>query len=73
MHFLVTDLRAEYRFSIKSIRDISFRWAVYNLFNQEYAPSGYTYSYIYTGRPQPRISIIHRRGINGAVGVSVRF
>ena len=71
--FLVTDLRAEYRFSIKSIRDISFRWAVYNLFNREYAPSGYTYSYIYSGQTTTENFYYPQAGINGAIGVSVRF
>ncbi len=71
--FLVTDLRAEYRFSIKSIRDISFRWAVYNLFNREYAPNGYTYSYIYGGQTTTENFYYPQAGINGAIGVSVRF
>lgn len=71
--FFVTDLRAEYRFSLKQVKDIAFRWAVYNLFNREYAPNGYTFSYIYGGQTTTENYYYPQAGINGAIGLAVRF
>ncbi len=62
--YLFHDLRAEWSPSIKGLKALSFRGAVYNLTNRLYSANGYTYgtNYYY---PQA--------GINFMGGVTVRF
>src|SRR5690606_13493298 len=45
--FTVTDLRLGYDIPVKSLKRLNVHLLVANLFNQEYSPNGYTYSYIY--------------------------
>jgi iron complex outermembrane receptor protein len=45
--YWVSDFRAEYRFKTKKLEELSVQLLVNNLFSEDYASNGYTYSYVY--------------------------
>lgn len=47
--FFVNDLRVNYSFKPKGLKDVTLSLLVNNLFNTEYSSNGYTYSYLYYG------------------------
>lgn len=47
--FMVQDFRASYSWSTKRIKEITFIGQINNVFDMNYEPNGYTFSYIYGG------------------------
>jgi iron complex outermembrane recepter protein len=48
--FIVQDIRAIYTFKAKCLKEISVTGQVNNIFNHQYEPNGYTYSYFTGGQ-----------------------
>lgn len=72
--FLVNDLRVNYEFKgWKGIDRFSVMAAVYNLFNQVYAPNGYTFSYVSGAQTITQNYLYPQAGMHFVVGGGVRF
>ena len=71
--FLVNDLRINYSFKTKNIREIGFIIAINNLFSTQYAPNGYTYGYISGGQHTVENFYYPQAGINFMAGLSFKF
>ncbi|WP_417599970.1 TonB-dependent receptor [Owenweeksia hongkongensis] len=70
--FNVTDLRLGYNLPVKWVDRLNVHLLIANLFDQEYEPNGYTYSYIY-GEKITENFYFPMAGINFMAGVSVDF
>ncbi len=70
--FNVTDLRLGYNLPVKWVDRLNVHLLIANLFDQEYTPNGYTYSYIY-GEKITENFYFPMAGINFMAGVSVDF
>ncbi len=70
--FNVTDLRLGYNLPVKWVDRLNVHLLIANLFNQEYEPNGYTYSYIY-GEKITENFYFPMAGINFMAGLSVDF
>ncbi len=70
--FAVTDLRLEYLLPVNFADEVKLHLLVANLFDSEYEPNGYTYSYIYGSKITENF-YYPMAGINFLAGVKVRF
>ncbi|AEV33810.1 outer membrane receptor protein [Owenweeksia hongkongensis DSM 17368] len=70
--FNVTDLRLGYNLPVKWVDRLNVHLLIANLFDQEYEPNGYTYSYIY-GEKITENFYFPMAGINFMAGLSVDF
>lgn len=70
--FTVTDLRLGYDIPVKSLKRLNAHLLVANLFNQEYSPNGYTYSYIYGDKITENF-YFPMAGTNFLAGLSIDF
>ena len=71
--FFVNDVRVNYSFKTKLLREIGFILAVNNIFNEQYESNGYTYSYISGGQRVTENFYYPQAGINLMGGVSLKF
>lgn len=70
--YAVTDLRLQYNVPQKFAKQLQLHLLVANLFNVEYAPNGYTYSYIWSGKITENF-YYPMAGINFLGGVKLRL
>jgi iron complex outermembrane receptor protein len=70
--FFVNDLRLGYTLKPKFMKEINFSLLVNNIFNQEYEPNGYTYSYIF-GDVITENFVYPQAGTNFLAAVRLRF
>ncbi len=71
--FFVNDIRINYTFKTKFIREIGFILAVNNLFSEKYESNGYTYGYIAGGKRITENFYYPQAGINFLGGISLKF
>ena len=71
--FLVNNLRINYSIKTKLIREIGFTLALNNIFNAKYESNGYTYSYVYDGKPVTENFYFPQAGLNFMAGVAIKF
>lgn len=71
--FFVNDLRINYNFKTKFIREIGLTLAVNNLFSEEYESNGYTWGYIYGGKRISENFYYPQAGINYLAGLTLKF
>ncbi len=70
--FFVNDLRFGYTIKPKFMKEINFSLLVNNIFNHEYEPNGYTYSYIF-GDVITENFVYPQAGTNFLAAVRLRF
>ncbi|MFT6204586.1 MAG: iron complex outermembrane receptor protein [Spirosomataceae bacterium] len=70
--FFVNDLRLGYTLKPKFMKEINFSLLINNIFNQEYEPNGYTYSYIF-GDVITENFVYPQAGTNFLAAVRLRF
>ncbi|HNC31923.1 MAG TPA: TonB-dependent receptor, partial [Cyclobacteriaceae bacterium] len=70
--FFVNDLRINYAWRTKVLKELSISVQINNLFNVKYEPNGYTYSYIYGGLNTFNF-YYPQAGRNFMVGLGMRF
>lgn len=71
--FFVNDLRINYSFKTKYIREIGIIVAVNNLFGEEYESNGYTWGYIYGGQRVAENFYYPQAGLNYMAGLTFKF
>jgi iron complex outermembrane receptor protein len=71
--FFVNDIRLNYLFKTKLIREIGFTLAINNVFNEQYESNGYTYGYIYGGKRITENFYYPQAGTNLLAGISLKF
>ncbi len=71
--FFATDLKFSTKIKSSFFKDVQFNLLVNNLFNTLYENNGYTYGYLYEGRREDFNFYFPQAGVNGFLGVSVRF
>ncbi|MES2590286.1 MAG: TonB-dependent receptor [Bacteroidota bacterium] len=71
--FFVNDLRINYSFKTKYIREIGIIVAVNNLFSEKYESNGYTWGYIYGGQRIAENFYYPQAGVNYMAGLSFKF
>lgn len=70
--FFVNDLRINYNFKPKGMKNIGLSLLVNNLFNEQYSSNGYTYSYLYYGQITENF-VFPQAGTNFLAAVKLRF
>lgn len=70
--YLLNNIRMEYTIRTKLVREISLQLLVNNVFNEDYASNGYTYSYIY-GKTVTENFYYPQAFRNYLVGLNLRF
>lgn len=71
--FFVNDLRINYSFKTKLIREIGLALTINNLFSEQYESNGYTWGYIYGGKHTVENFYYPQAGINYLVGLTLKF
>ena len=71
--YLLNDVLLQYRFSFSFCKEITLKFAVYNLFDQKYESNGYTYGYIYGGSVVQENFYFPQAGRSWMGGVTVKF
>jgi iron complex outermembrane recepter protein len=71
--FFVQDIRAIYTLKKKKLKELNLIVQLNNIFNQDYEPNGYTFSYIYGGTQSTENFYFPMAGINFMVGLNLRF
>lgn len=71
--FHFSDISIIYSPTIKSLKNIRFNATVFNVFNHEYEPNGYTFGYIVGGRRINENFYYPQAGINYLVGCTILF
>jgi iron complex outermembrane receptor protein len=71
--FFVNDLRINYNFKTKYIREIGFTLAINNLFAEQYESNGYTFGYIYGNKHIVENFYYPQAGLNYMAGVTLKF
>lgn len=71
--FYTQDASLLYTFSHKWLKEVRFIAKVNNLFNREYEPNGYTFSYIYGGETITENYYFPMAGINWMLGIGIRL
>ena len=71
--FYVQDIRAIYTIKKKWLKDVTITGQVNNLFNKEYEPNGYTYSYIWGGETITENYYFPMSGTNFIIAVNIRL
>lgn len=70
--YLVQDLRINYNFKVKNIKNIGLSLLINNLLNEEYSSNGYTYSYKF-GEIITENFFYPQAGTNFLLGLNLRF
>ncbi len=71
--FYVQDIRAVYTIKKKWLKELNIIARVNNIFNNQYEPNGYTYSYIYGERTITENYYFPMAGTNFMLGVNIRL
>ena len=71
--YFVSDLLLQYRIMPDFCREITLKFAVYNLLNENYESNGYSYGYIYGGERIQENFYFPQAGINWLGGVMLKF
>ncbi len=71
--FYTQDARASYTLKNKLFKEVTFIGQVNNIFNRQYEPNGYTYSYISGGTLSTDNNYYPMAGTNFMLGVNVKF
>jgi iron complex outermembrane receptor protein len=71
--FFVNDLRINYSFKTKYIREIGLTACINNLFSEKYESNGYTYGYIYGGVHTVENFYFPQAGANYLIGLTLKF
>ncbi|MDQ3047464.1 MAG: TonB-dependent receptor [Bacteroidota bacterium] len=71
--YLIHDVRINYSFKTKYIRQISLIASVNNIFSEQYESNGYTYGYISGGERITENFYYAQAGINFMGGISLKF
>lgn len=71
--YYTQDLRALYKLSYKSLKEMNIILQINNVFNKKYEPNGYTYSYFYGGETTTENYYFPMAGINFMAGLNFRF
>ncbi|HVE61841.1 MAG TPA: TonB-dependent receptor, partial [Chitinophagaceae bacterium] len=71
--FYTQDLRAAYNFSKKRLKNASIIAQINNIFNKEYEPNGYTFSYSLNNQLTTENFYFPMAGTNWMVGVNLKF
>ncbi len=71
--FFTQDARASYTLKNKLFKEWTFIAQVNNIFNRQYEPNGYTYSYISSGTLSTENAYYPMAGINYMLGVNIKF
>ncbi len=71
--FYVQDLRLSYTIRSKKVNELNIIGQVNNLFNNDYEPNGYTFSYIYGGQQTTENYYFPMAGVNFMVGVNIKL
>lgn len=71
--FFVQDVRGSYTIKNKLFKELTLVAAVYNVFNKEYEPNGYTFSYIYGGKTTTENFYFPMAGTNFMGGINIKL
>ncbi|HUR66410.1 MAG TPA: TonB-dependent receptor plug domain-containing protein [Chitinophagaceae bacterium] len=71
--FFVQDLRAIYTLKRKKLKKLNLIVLVNNIFNNDYEPNGYTFSYIYGGTQSTENFYFPMAGVNFMIGINLKF
>lgn len=71
--FFIQDLSASYRFKWKKLKQADLIFRLNNLWNREYEPNGYTYSYIYGGVTTTENYYFPMAGRNFMLALNLKF
>ncbi|HMH34307.1 MAG TPA: TonB-dependent receptor [Puia sp.] len=71
--YYVQNCRLIYTIQAKSIREINLVFQLNNVFNKQYEPNGYTYSYLYGGQLVTENFLFPMAGINFMMAVNVKL
>lgn len=71
--YSVANLKVQYYFSLRWIKELGLTLAVNNIFNTKYESKGYTYSYLSDGAVTTANYYFPQAGINFMMGVSLHF
>ncbi|MBK8139752.1 MAG: TonB-dependent receptor [Chitinophagaceae bacterium] len=71
--FYVQDIRVIYTIKKKWLKEVTITGQVNNLFNKEYEPNGYTYSYIWGGETITENYYFPMSGTNFIIAVNIRL
>ncbi len=71
--FFVQDISARYTFKYRKLKEASLILKANNIWNKDYEPNGYTYSYFYGGLTTTENYYFPMAGINFMMALNVRF
>ena len=71
--YYLNDVRLNYRIATKLFKEVSLKFAVYNLLDKKYQSNGYSYSYYYDGMLYTQNYYYPQAGRNWLAGVSIKF
>jgi len=71
--FFIQDIRGIYTIKKRWLKELSILAQVNNIFNREYEPNGYTFSYITGGTTVSENYFFPMAGINFMAGITMRF
>lgn len=71
--FFVQDLRISYTIKTKKLKELNLIGQLNNVFNNQYEPNGYTFSYIYGGQQTTENYYFPMAGINYMIGLNIRL
>ncbi len=71
--YFVNDFRINYTVKTRLLREIGFTLSVNNLFSEKYESNGYTYSYVYAGKPITENFYFPQAGLNFMSGITLKF
>ena len=71
--YFVNDFRINYTVKTRLLREIGFTLSVNNLFSEKYESNGYTYSYVYAGKPIAENFYFPQAGLNFMSGITLKF
>ncbi len=71
--YFVNDFRINYTVKTLLLREIGFTLSVNNLFSEKYESNGYTYSYVYAGKPITENFYFPQAGLNFMSGITLKF
>ncbi|MCE3280580.1 MAG: TonB-dependent receptor [Bacteroidetes bacterium] len=71
--FFVNDLRINYSFKTKYIREIGLTLAINNIFSEQYESNGYTFGYIFNNEHIVENFYYPQAGVNFIAGLTLKF
>jgi iron complex outermembrane recepter protein len=71
--YLLNDFLLSFHTASSSLKDIALKFAVYNVFDIQYEPNGWTYPYIYGGEFYNMNAYYPQAGFNWMAGLGLKF